>query len=216
MLELLGYAASVLTAVSLMMGNIWKLRWFNLAGSGLLAFYAVLVHAWPVAAVNVFIVGVDAYYIWELRSRRDLFGLMEVSAQDTTFLKGFLTMYGDDIQKFFPGFALEKSADPQCVFIMRNLTPVGLFIYEDEGRGTARILLDYATPPYRDLANARFLYNKGCAAFLKAGFREFVLRSPSPRHAEYMRRVGFAQSAVDDSAWVKTLASGRDLAALAA
>ena len=210
MLELFGYAASVITAMSLMMSNIWKLRWLNMAGSGMLMIYSVFVRAWPVAAVNAFIVGVDIYYLRQLYCKRDMFSLMEVPAEDGTFLKTFLEMYGADIEKFFPGFALAHAGSPRCIFILRNLAPVGLFVCEDEGNGAARILLDYAIPPYRDLSSARFFYNSGYSSFLKAGYRELVMRSPSPAHAAYLRRVGFSPSSADASAWVKTLAAGRD------
>ena len=213
MLELLGYAASVLTAISLMMSNIWRLRWLNLSGSALLMVYGILLKAWPVAAVNAFIVLTDAYYLWGLHSKHDLFSLMEVPAQDKAFLKTFLELYGADLKKFFPAFSLSAIDDPRCVFILRNLMPVGLFVYEDEGNATARILLDYSTPPYRDLTNARFFYNASYRDFMKAGFREFVLRDPSPHHAKYIRKLGFVPSAADPSAWVKTLATGRDIPA---
>ncbi len=213
MIELFGYAASVLTAISLMMSNIWRLRWLNLAGSILLMVYGVLVKAWPVVAVNAFIMLTDAYYLWELRSKSDLFSLMEVPAQDRTFLTTFLEHYGADIRGFFPDFSLTAHSNPRCVFILRNLMPVGLFIYENECHATARILLDYVIPPYRDLSNARFFYNTSYRGFIKDGFREFVLRNPSPGHVEYLRRLGFVPSAADSSAWVKTLAAGKDICA---
>lgn len=213
MLELLGYAASVVTAASLMMSNIWRLRWLNLAGSAMLLVYGVALKAWPVAAVNAFIVLVDAYYLWKLHAKKDLFSLMEVPAQDRTFLKTFIEMYGADIRKFFPDFSIGSARDPRCVFILRNLTPVSLFVYEDEGNATAAILLDYVIPAYRDLTSARFFYNTSCRAFLTAGFREFVLRSPTAPQSSYARKIGFVPSAADPSAWVKTLAAGRDLPA---
>ena len=213
MLEAIGYIASVLTAVSLMMNNIWRLRWLNMLGSAMLLLYGVLVDAWPVAVVNAFIVLVDAYYIWELHSKKDLFSLTEVSAEDSTFLTTFLDLHGRDIKKFFPEFALPSLAAPHCIFILRNLTPVGLFIYEDEGNKTARIHLDYVAPPYRDLANAHFFYNQSYRTFVDAGFREFVIRNPTPIHERYSRRLGFAPSSVNPSALVKTLVSGKDIEA---
>ncbi|NLO90485.1 MAG: hypothetical protein GX410_00650 [Elusimicrobia bacterium] len=210
MLELFGYAASVITALSLMMSNIWKLRWLNMTGSAMLMVYAVTLRAWPVAAVNAFIVVVDMYYIWQLSSKRDLFSLMEVPPQDKTFLKTFLELYREDMHKYFPSFDFAALKDPHCVFILRNLMPVGLFVYENEGNATASIRLDYVIPSYRDLSSARFFYNTGYSSFIKAGFREFVLRNPSPVHAKYAARMGFSPSAVDPAAWVKPLASGKD------
>jgi len=211
MLELFGYAASAITALSLMMSNIWRLRWLNLSGSAMLMVYGILLNAWPVAAVNAFIIIVDAYYLYKLHSKRDFFSLMEVSAQDKTFLKTFLELYGADVKKFFPDFSISAIREPHCVFILRNLTPVGLFVYEDEGNSTAGIMLDYVIPAYRDLTSARFFYNTSYQSFIKAGFREFVLRNPSHIHTSYVRKLGFVPSSADSSAWVKTLAAGRDI-----
>lgn len=210
MLEAFGYLASVITAISLMMGNIWKLRWFNLIGSLMLMIYAMVLKTWPVAVVNAFIVGVDLYYLWKLSSLRDMFSLMEVNSDDKTFLKAFLHTYGADIKKFFPEFNLSEGEKVSCVFILRNLMPVGLFIFENEGNGTAGIKLDYVIPSYRDLSNARFFYNTGSEKFISDGFREFVIRKPSKNHISYITKLGFAP-AVDSSVWVKTLVAGRDI-----
>ncbi|MCH1929215.1 hypothetical protein L9G16_03405 [Shewanella sp. A25] len=61
--EWVGYLASVVVAVSLMMSNIKKLRWWNLIGSALFVAYGMAIGAYPVAAVNFFIVLIDAYYL---------------------------------------------------------------------------------------------------------------------------------------------------------
>jgi hypothetical protein len=208
--ELIGYVASGVVAVSLMMSNISRLRWLNLAGSLAFAVYGILVHAYPVAAVNGFVVLVDAYYLWELNSKRDFFSLLEVLPDDKTFLSHFLRFYGDDIKHFFPEFRLEGIKSPRCVFILRNLMPVGLFIYEDEGNGSARIHLDYVIGAYRDLRNSRFLFHTHCRDFLASGFKEFVFRAPSDGHEGYLKKMGFTPSAVDPAVYVKPLACGSD------
>ncbi|AQS37997.1 Bacterial inner membrane protein [Shewanella psychrophila] len=61
--EWIGYLASVVVAISLMMSNIKKLRWWNLIGAGLFVAYGLAIEALPVALVNFFIVLIDAYYI---------------------------------------------------------------------------------------------------------------------------------------------------------
>ncbi|GGM79730.1 YgjV family protein [Shewanella xiamenensis] len=61
--EWVGYLASVVVAISLMMSNIKKLRWLNLLGAALFVAYGMAIQAYPVAAVNFFIVLIDAYYL---------------------------------------------------------------------------------------------------------------------------------------------------------
>ena len=64
--EWVGYLASVVVAISLMMSNIKKLRWWNLIGAALFVAYGLAIGALPVALVNFFIVLIDAYYLVKL------------------------------------------------------------------------------------------------------------------------------------------------------
>ncbi|MCG9713898.1 YgjV family protein [Shewanella insulae] len=64
--EWVGYLASVVVAISLMMSNIKKLRWWNLIGAGLFVAYGLAIGALPVALVNFFIVLIDIFYLVKL------------------------------------------------------------------------------------------------------------------------------------------------------
>lgn len=68
-LEVYGYLGSVLIAVSLMMGDIRKLRWINLVGAGTFASYGLMIQAWPVALLNGFIVLIDIVHLWQIYRR---------------------------------------------------------------------------------------------------------------------------------------------------
>ena len=70
--EWVGYLASVVVAISLMMSNIKKLRWWNLIGAALFVAYAVAIGAYPVALVKFFIVLIDTYYLVKLYREADL------------------------------------------------------------------------------------------------------------------------------------------------
>jgi len=209
MLEVFGYLASAVTVASLMMSNIWRLRWLNLGGALALLVYSSFLRAWPLVAVNGFIALVDAYHLWMLAGKKDSFGLAHVCGHDEAFLEPFLETYRDDIAKFFPGFDLKLIENPQCVFILRNLMPVGLFVYAAESEGVARIHLDYVSPAYRDLTTARFFYNRAWPEFLQAGFRELVVRDATPVHAAFCRRMGFGASLSDPSVLVRTVSVGK-------
>lgn len=51
-LELLGYIGTALILLSMMMTNVKKLRWFNLAGSIVSMIYGALCGTWPTALLN--------------------------------------------------------------------------------------------------------------------------------------------------------------------
>ena len=69
--ECIGYFASVLCAVSLMMKDMKKLRWLNLIASAILVAYSVINKTYPVAVTNMFIVLIDFYYIMKLSEEGD-------------------------------------------------------------------------------------------------------------------------------------------------
>lgn len=208
MVQAVGYAGSVLIAASMMMGNIWRLRWINLAGAALFVAYGLMLRAWPVVFLDAVIVAVNIYYLQQMARRQDYFSLMPAAGVSESLLKSFLDVYRADIARFFPSFELGRLAAPRCVFILRNLMPVGLFVYEAEGEGVMRIRLDYVTPEYRDLKNARYLYSGAAARFREQGFAEFRVRPESPEFKSYVARLGFAPDPARAGDYLKRIPGG--------
>ena len=62
--EVLGYAASIIVLISLLMDSAWRLRVINLAGALTFTLYGALIGAAPVAVVNAAIALID---LWHLR-----------------------------------------------------------------------------------------------------------------------------------------------------
>ena len=63
MVEIIGYFASIMVAISLMMKNIIWLRWLNFVGCTLFVIYGVFISAWPVAGMNAFVAGINIYHL---------------------------------------------------------------------------------------------------------------------------------------------------------
>jgi hypothetical protein len=191
MIELVGYAASALVAVSLLTSNVLRLRVLNLAGALVFVVYAGLTSAWPVLTVNLFVAAIDLWFIIQLKSKKDVFKLMAVNT-DNPLLPNFLAYYARGIWQFFPDFDLAKLNNPRCIFILRNLLPVGLFIYTEE-KPDIKIHLDFVADDYRDLKSARFLFNRAHTAVAFEGFTHFAAASGSAKHTEYLLRLGFEE-----------------------
>lgn len=66
--EVLGYIASLMIALSLTMKNIVKLRVLNFIGCMLFTTYALLINAWPVAVTNGFIACVNVYFLLKMHN----------------------------------------------------------------------------------------------------------------------------------------------------
>src|SRR5689334_11549885 len=94
--ELIGYAGSVLVAVSLMMHSVFRLRVINLIGALFFVIYGFLIHAVPVVLLNGLIVLVNIYYLVQMWNQKDYFKLMEVN-YDSRYLKNFVDFYHKEI-----------------------------------------------------------------------------------------------------------------------
>lgn len=63
MVEIIGYAASVMVAISLTRKDIVKLRVLNFIGCALFVAYGLMLNALPVVATNAFISIVNVYFL---------------------------------------------------------------------------------------------------------------------------------------------------------
>lgn len=68
--EYLGYFASVLLVASLMMENVVRLRWLNLAGCVAFTLYGLAIEAWPVAFTNGLLSVVNIYHLMKLQRKQ--------------------------------------------------------------------------------------------------------------------------------------------------
>ncbi len=161
--------------------------------------------SYPVLFLNVFIAGADAYWLYRISMRRDCFSLLRVASERSEFRDEFLSYYGVDIARYFPQFDWRRLDQPQSVFVLRNLMPVGLFIYEPQPDGIVQIVMDYVIPDYRDLKNARFLYAANQATLRQQGFRTFSARSGVKVHQAYLREMGFASDEADSTFFRKLI-----------
>ncbi len=128
---IIGYVGSALVALSLSMKNVLKLRWINLFGAATFSFYGLLVNAYPVFLLNGYIAIIDVYFLYGIYMKKDCFSLVPVLSDSHLYLKKFIEFYKDDINKFVPEFSIDKLNNPKLFFILRNLIPAGLFIYEE-------------------------------------------------------------------------------------
>lgn len=188
--EFIGYAASILIAVSLMMSSILRLRIINLIGAVLFTVYGLLIRAYPVAAVNFVIILIDLYYLREMLAAREYFTLLEVKP-DSEYLGYFLSYHRQDILRFLPDFTFQPSPGQVIFFILRNLVPAGLVIGDLEPPDCLLVRLDYVIPGYRDFKTGRYVFGEQAAFFRLRGIRRVCSPPGSPAHRRYLERMGF-------------------------
>ena len=195
--EWLGYAASLVVAIALLMKSLIRLRWINLAGSALFAVYGFLIQAWPVAGFNTVIVFINLFYLVRMYGTRENFELMEIRPGDP-YLRRFLDVYRGDLGRIFPLADIDAdplAASPETVgfYILRDLATAGIFVGTKTSPNTLDVLMDYVTPAYRDFKTGRFLFVDSRGTWSKLGIDTMTAHASDTAHNGYLRRMGFVQ-----------------------
>ena len=190
-IELFGTAMSIIVAVSLTQKNIKWLRILNLIGAFGFSVYGILIKSWPVAGLNGFISVIDIWYLTEMFIRRDRFSHIFCCPSEDPYCRQFLLFYKDDIKKYQPdlpeGFGPETTG---CI-ILRNMIPVSLIIFRLIKEDTAEILIDYATPSFRDFKNGRYFLEKVVHREALSSVNRIQTCSGTKKHETYLKRMGY-------------------------
>ncbi len=191
--ELLGYAASVLIAVSMMMRRVVRLRVINLIGAGVFSLYGILIGSIPVVLLNVAIVFINIHNLLAMHRTREFFQLLQVE-HDNPYLEQFLRFYASCIRQSQPTFDFSPQPNWLSVFILRDMVPAGLLIGIRTGSNRLRICLDFAIPSYRDFKIAEFLFSRRMDFFIDQDVRWIEAPRGDPAHNRYLVRIGFREA----------------------
>ncbi|MGC9512892.1 MAG: hypothetical protein ACP5D8_04575 [Fidelibacterota bacterium] len=189
--EFIGYTATLIVAVSLMMRRIRQLRIYNLIGSALFSIYGALIGAWPVAVLNGFIVLINIRELISLSRRDIVFKAHTIDVKNSWYLEYYLNFFREDIQQIFPDFAILENEDYESVIIMRDVLPASIVILRKTDGPEAEIILDYAHPEFRDMQNARYFFRKGCDSLNLEGKKYFVTPGMEKQHIRFLKKMHF-------------------------
>ena len=187
--ELIGYLASLLVLISLLMTSVVKLRIINLIGSFIFAVYALAIRSYPTAVMNFCLVGVNIWQLIRIRRTGKHFFLLQTGL-DSPFLRHFLDFYRQDIAAYFPGFRLESAGADTAFFVCCDTEAAGLLTGREGEKGTLELSLDYSTPAFRDCSVGRYLYEQ----LAKQGYRKLIFRDCSEKHRAYLKKMGFTRT----------------------
>lgn len=195
-LELIGYLGSLLVIVSMLMTSVVKLRIINTIGSVIFCGYALAIHSYPTAAMQVCLIIINIINLHKLNNTKKEYAAVGTKADDG-FLAHFLFTNSNDIKKFFPDFSSPVASD-KIFLITCEQVPAGVFIAQDDGNGSLTVKLDYTTPAYRDCSAGKFFY----AHLKKLGIKKISAETKIPAHEKYLHKMGFIQK---DNFFVKEL-----------
>jgi hypothetical protein len=190
---LIGYLASLLLALSLIVSNDLKFRWFNLFGCIAFIIYGVMIGAFPVILTNAMLLLINLFYLVRIYRSKETFDLVAI-APDSELVARFVQFYQKDLATYFPHFSLAANPNQVCFLVLRNMTLANLFIAEKTGNGEATVLLDYTTPRSRDYKAAGFIINGERNRLLSAGIERLIYKGEvTAKHTSFLKKMGFGQ-----------------------
>jgi len=196
-LQYIGYIASGIIAISMMMSSIVKFRWINLIGASTFATYGFLLGAIPVGLLNTFIVAVDVFFLFRIYAKKELFQTLEIRPNNN-YLLAILDFYKKDIEVFFPGFTYRPELNTVSFLILRNMKVAGVFLAHRSEVGDLEVGLDFVTPEYRDYKTGKYIYLNLVSYFKELGFNTIHAKSNSNYHSKYLKKMGFTSTSKDN------------------
>lgn len=188
-----GTFASIIIAISLTMKNLKLLRIVNFIGAALFSVYGYLIGAPPVIIVNLIIACIDVYFYIPLVLHKEKFDFINNNSGTKHYSELFLKHYRKDILKFFPNFKEESLSELSSAYILRDMVPVLLMLYKNTGGEDIEILMDYATPQFRDYKSSSYFFHYAVhnLDIDMTNKKYFKVHSAVPAHDKYLKKMGF-------------------------
>ncbi len=188
--EAIGYTASILILVSLIMSSTKKLRWINLFGSLTFVVYAVIIKTYPVAILNLFTALTNIYYLYKIYTNQAYFNILKIQ-KNNEYIDYFIEHNKTDFNKFYPNMEINVRDAEYSFYILRDIMPVGIFAANPYDKDTLKVELDYVIPSYRDFKAGKYIYDKNKSIFLTKGYKKLITFSDNERHDKYLIKMGF-------------------------
>ena len=194
--ELIAYLGSLLFLPSVINGARPAYKWLCLGGNLIFIVYGIVIAAYPVCAVNIFIAIINIVYLAKRHKRDEIFKILQIQA-DSEYLKDFLEYNRKDIFLFFPNFRFMPTTYLHCFLIFRNINISGLFITSIYDENTLKLELDYVVHRYRDYRTGEFLYQEYKYIFTEKGYTRLISPCYNRDHEKYLKRMGFELQMID-------------------
>lgn len=190
----IGYIASLLLAISLLVNNELKFRWLNMSGNIAFLIYGSLISAFPVICTNSILLLINLYKIARTYNTREAFDLYEFNPGEKIIDK-FLRFHESDINDFFPEFKLAGDDNDIRFIVLRDMAIANIFVAELREDGTAYVKINYTVPKFRDYKVGTFIFDKEKHYLVSKGVMRIVYSSVANKnHAAFLRKMGFVQT----------------------
>lgn len=186
--ELIGYTASLIIAVSMLMTSILKMRWMIFSGNMIFIVYGILIGAYPIIVLNGFNMVVNAYFIWQAYKLQGNYAVLPANL-NAPMLERFLVYYANDIRKFFPDFQRFEKED--IVFlIVKGTAVISVAGFRKNHDGSCNVVLDYVANTHRNMKPGKLLFERE-NVFALLNTDTIFAESFHIRHTVYLHRMKF-------------------------
>jgi len=206
--EWIGYLASALVALSLMVTKALKFRIFNLLGCIAFIIYGAFISAFPVILANSILLIINIFQLIKLFKIEEQFQLVSFNQNDKIVEK-FVDFFAKDIQNYFPSFTLEQNSQNQLNFlVLRDISIANIFIITVDDNGNAIVKINYTVPQYRDYKATKFIIEKEKKILIEKGVKKIVYEKiENENYLQFIQIIGFTQDVINNKkCWVKQLA----------
>lgn len=187
-IEAVGYLGSILVLVSFLMTSVVKLRVVNSIGSLIFAVYALIIHSYPTAIMNVCLVIINVRFLLKLRNNKAPdYRLVTVSPTEG-YLADFLDRYHDDIAACFPGRTWDAAELDRAWIVCFEAASTGVLLGKEKD-GVLDVALDYTTPAFRDCSVGNFLVKE----LPGQGISALRYAHPETGHVPYLEKMGYTK-----------------------
>jgi ribosomal protein S18 acetylase RimI-like enzyme len=200
--EWLGYLASIVVLISLTMSSILKLRWINLLGCLLFAYFGYRVSSPPVLFANLGIAAINIYFLYKIYSTKEEFKIINAST-DSEYYRHFLDVNSKDISKQIGINELKK--EHTALYMLRDNNIAGVLVGEEDDEGALDIKLDYVIPRYRDYKLGQYYFHDHPEFFKERGITTLKTTATDETHRKYLEKVGFEQQRDDSNVYTKSI-----------
>jgi len=186
--ELIGYLASLIIAVSMLMTSILKMRWMILTGNIVFIVYGFLIGAFPIIALNGFNLAVNLYFIFRAHRLQGNYAILPANL-NAPMLDRFLVFYADDIRKFFPDF--DRFEQDDIVFlIVKGTAVISVAGFRKTDDSSCSVVLDYVSVTHRNMKPGKILFERE-NIFSLLNCDTIYANSYHKRHSRYLKKMKF-------------------------
>ncbi len=187
-IEAIGYVGSALVLVSMLMTSVVRLRIINLIGSIIFALYAIAIGSYPTAIMNIALAIINIYHLYKIFNEQKSYHMIETEVNDG-FFEYLLDTFDKDIRFWFPEYSRESISADIAYIVCCESDPACLFLGKESFPGDIEVVIDYATPAYRDTSVGRYLHKK----LAVKGYKSVVFRQNAADHIPYLKKIGYVE-----------------------